>query len=545
MSENITRITVAQLNFPVGDIDGNTQKIISAAQKARDELKADLIVFPELALSGYPAEDLLLRTDFQLAIDHALRKINQEVTGIAMVIGYPEYTIDGIYNAVTVIHNQTTIAKYHKQCLPNFGVFEEKRYFKTGSKPCVFTLKNIPIGIIVCEDLWHPEPARQAANAGAQLILCPNASPFDFKKPALREKILGERVAENKLPIIYVHSVGAQDDLIFDGGSMAMNPDGTLAAHAGFYSEKLLPIEITTQASVTIKSIKLPEPLNLEASIYQALVLGVREYIHKNNFSEVLIGLSGGIDSALTLAVAVDALGKEQVEAVALPSRYTSELSMNLLQEQAALLGIKLRIISIEPCFQAFLSTLELEKVPLDDVTQQNLQSRCRGTLLMALSNSSGKIVLNTSNKSEMAAGYGTLYGDMIGGYAVLKDVPKTLVFKLAHYRNTLSPAIPEKIIERPPTAELAPNQKDEDHLPPYNILDSIIEMYVEQDKSCNEIIAAGFSSDIVKKIIKLIDRNEYKRRQTAPGPRVTPRAFSRERRYPITSQFKAWNSID
>lgn len=543
MLEDTIRIIVAQLNFPVGDITGNTEKIITATKQARDEFNADLILFPELTISGYPAEDLLLRLDFQLAINNALIKIQQEVTDIHIVIGYPDYTAEGIYNAVAVIHEQTIIAKYHKQCLPNFGVFEEKRYFKTDSKPCIFKLKNISIGIIICEDLWHPEPIKQATSAGAQLILCPNASPFDSTKPAMREKTLQERIYENRLPIIYAHSVGAQDDLIFDGGSIAMNADGTVAAHAGFYREKLLLIEATTHSPIKIKPMELPKPLSAEASVYEALVLGVREYIRKNNFTDVLIGLSGGIDSALTLAIAVDALGKEHVEAVALPSRYTSKLSMELLQEQAKLLDVKLNTLSIETCFQAFLTTLE--KTPLDDVTQQNLQSRCRGILLMALSNSTGKIVLNTSNKSEMAAGYSTLYGDMIGGYAVLKDVPKTLVFKLAHYRNTVSPAIPEKIIERPPTAELAPNQKDEDNLPPYEILDSIITLYVEQDKSCSDIIAAGFAAETVKKVIKLIDRNEYKRRQTAPGPRVTPRAFSRERRYPITSQFKPWNLTD
>jgi len=537
------RIIVAQLNFWVGDIQGNTQKIIDAIQTARDEWQADLVVFPELAICGYPPEDLLLRSDFHQQIKEALQIIQQHAIGIDVLLGYPHHTKEGMYNAACLIRQKKLIATYHKQCLPNYGVFDEQRYFITGNKPCVFTIKNTKIGLIICEDTWHPEPIAQAVKKGAKLIISINASPFDLQKSQQREKILLQRTKENKVPIIYAHRIGAQDDLVFDGGSKVISAQGKICAHAGFFQEKLFPIDIQLGKTLKIQNAEFELPLSNEAKIYQALVLAVRDYVTKNNFPGALIGVSGGIDSALTLAIAVDALGKERVHAALLPSRYTSELSTVLSIALVEKLGVKTSNISIEPVFQAFLKSLEIDFKNLPkNVTEENIQARCRGTLLMALSNKTGKILLNTSNKSELATGYGTLYGDMAGGYAVLKDVPKTLVFKLAEYRNSISSIIPEEIITRPPTAELAANQKDEDTLPPYDTLDPILEMYVEQDKSFAEIVAAGFDKKIVERVIKMVDCNEYKRRQAAPGPRITIRAFGRERRYPMTSKFVSWN---
>jgi NAD+ synthase (glutamine-hydrolysing) len=534
------RIVAAQLNFWTGDIHGNTQKIIHASKQARDQLHADVIVFPELALCGYPPEDLLLRPDFHTQIEGALLEIQQKIHGIDMVIGHPHRTPTGLYNAASVIRNGERLFIYHKQCLPNYGVFDEKRYFIPGSAACIFSVKNIPIAVTICEDIWHPAPVAQAQSAGAELIVCLNASPMDIKKSDRRENILRTRIRETGLPIIYVHGVGGQDDLIFDGGSMALDEQGKICAHAGFYEEKLLPITIETNHRLVMHPQLVPPALSIEATAYRGLVLAVRDYIYKNGFKGALIGLSGGIDSALTLTIAIDAIGKENVHAVLMPSRYTSEISIQAAKEQVEKQGVISHYISIEPIFQAFLNSLsaDFSGLPIDQ-TEENLQARCRGTLLMALSNKTGRLVLTTGNKSEMAVGYATLYGDMAGGFAVLKDVPKTLVYRLAHYRNQLSAVIPQIVIERPPTAELALQQKDEDSLPPYAILDPILEMYVEQDKSPAEIIAAGFTKETVYGVIAMVDRNEYKRRQAAPGPRITTRAFTRERRYPITSKYR------
>lgn len=539
MPEQI-RMVLAQLNFCVGDIRGNAKKIIAAIKQARDILKADIIVFPELALCGYPPEDLLLRPDFYQQIEKALNHIKQEVHGIDVVLGYPQHIEKKTYNAACVIREENIIVNYHKQCLPNYGVFDEKRYFRKGFEPGLFTCKNLSFGVIICEDMWYPEPIAQAKEAGAQFIICLNASPLDVNKQHEREKRMRQRIQENSLPIAYAHWVGGQDDLVFDGGSLVMDGTGTICAHADYYQEKLLPIDILVDQTLHILPSELPAPLSLEASVYKALVLSVHDYVHKNGFPGVLIGLSGGIDSALTLAIAVDALGKDCVEGVLLPSRYTSELSLNLAHAQATTMGVTTRTISIEPSFSCFLDSLAPEFAGLPtDQTEENIQARCRGVILMALSNKSGKMVLTTGNKSEMAVGYATLYGDMAGGFAVLKDVPKTLVYRLAQYRNSLENVIPQEVIDRPPSAELALNQKDEDSLPPYSILDAILEMYVEQDRSPEEIVAAGYKMDVVGRIIYLVDRNEYKRRQAPPGPRITLRAFGRERRYPITSKYK------
>ncbi len=534
----VLRIIIAQLNFPVGDITGNTQKMIAATQQARDELKGDMIIFPELALSGYPPEDLLLRTDFHQQIQQALQAICAQTTGITVVLGYPEKTGAQLYNAVCVIENGNVILNYRKQYLPNFGVFDEMRYFNAGNQTGIFTHKGIRFGIIICQDLWHPEPIAIAAKAGAQIIICPNASPFETTKTQQRENVLQQRIAEQKLPIIYTNLICGQDDLIFDGGSLVMNAQQQICVQGDFFQEQLLPVDIDLNTQQPLAT-ALPAPLTVEEKVYQGLVLAVREYVNRNKFPGVLIGVSGGIDSALVLAIAVDALGKDRVHGVVLPSRYTSELSMRLLNEIIKNFAVPTIGISIENSFQSFLDSLApvFQDLP-KDITEENLQARCRGVLMMALSNQTGNLVLTTGNKSEMAVGYATLYGDMAGGFAVIKDVYKTLVYRLARYRNSISPQIPQAIIDRPPTAELAPDQKDQDTLPPYDILDPILELYIEQDSSVASIIAQGFDENTVKKVIKLIHASEYKRRQAPPGPRVTSRALGRERRYPITLGF-------
>lgn len=541
MSKNLCIVT-AQLNYWVGDITGNKQKILTAIKKARDEIKADIIVFPELALTGYPPEDLLFRPDFQQQTLKALHEIKNQTQGIAVILGHPDFQGKKAYNAISVLQDKQIVLTYHKQCLPNYGVFDEKRYFTKGKTTSIFNYKNIPIGLIICEDLWYPEPVAEAKKAGAKLIICINASPLDINKAHERERVMRMRIQENCLPILYAHQIGGQDDLVFDGGSLAMDATGKICGQANYYKEELFTIHLKVNNELTVEQQPLPAPLILEAHIYQALVLSVHDYVTKNGFPGVILGLSGGIDSALTLAIAVDALGKDRVHAVALPSRYSAQLSFDLAKVEAEKLGVKLTTISIEACFNALLESLAPQFTGLaPDTTEENIQARCRGILLMALSNKSGSIVLTTGNKSELSVGYSTLYGDMAGGFAVLKDVWKLMVYRLAHYRNTLSPVIPHGVIERAPSAELAVDQKDEDSLPPYRILDPILEMYVEQDKSAEEIIAAGYNPEVVHRIISLVDRNEYKRRQAPPGPRITIRAFGRERRYPITSKFKTF----
>ncbi|MDH5786639.1 MAG: NAD+ synthase [Chromatiales bacterium] len=534
------RIVMAQLNTLVGDIEGNAEKVIAAATRARDEFKADAILFPELTLSGYPPEDLLLRPGLHRRVLEALERVNREVSGIDVVVGYPHAATGGLYNAASLLRNGHTVATYHKHHLPNYSVFDEKRYFAEGKEACVVEIKGVKVGITICEDVWHPGPVALAKEAGAQLIFNLNASPFHTGKELEREEVMEERVEDVHLPIIYVNQVGGQDELVFDGRSFVIDGDGQVVQRAPAFEQGLYLVELDFDGELVKPRLGEMAPvLGDEAAVYQALVVGVRDYIEKNGFRGVVLGLSGGIDSALTLAIAVDAIGPERVEAVMMPSRYTADMSVQDAEEEAKILGVDYQVITIEPLFNAFLASLahEFEGLPVD-TTEENLQARCRGVTLMAISNKKHKIVLTTGNKSEMAVGYATLYGDMAGGFDVLKDVPKSLVFRLAEYRNTLGYVIPQRVIDRPPSAELAPDQKDSDSLPDYPILDEILERYVELDQCREEIVAAGFDEATVRRVIRLVDLNEYKRRQAAPGPRITRRAFGRDRRYPITSGF-------
>lgn len=534
------RIVMAQLNLTVGDITGNLHQHIAAAIKARDELKADVIVFPELSITGYPAEDLLLRPAFIAEVNKAVDQFVSEVNGIHCVICYPRLTAHGLVNACSLVFNGKIIGTYAKKFLPNYGVFDECRYFVPGTETCVVNIKDIPVGLVICEDLWFPGPTQEAAALGARIILSPNASPFEINKHEARLAILAKRASHNHTPIFYVNQVCGQDELVFDGGSMVVNAEGELCQFAGFFKENLLPVDIEIdqdQIHLTKTSTHLPSEL---ARVYDALVLGLRDYINKNNIPGVLVGVSGGIDSALTTAIAVDALGKDRVHAVMMPSRYTADISHEDAQALIDNLGIRSDKISIEPAYQAFLDLLAPsfagKKV---DVTEENIQARCRAVILMALSNKTGNLVLTTGNRSELATGYCTLYGDMAGGYAVLKDVPKTMVYELCHYRNSISYVIPQSTIERPPTAELAPDQKDQDSLPPYPVLDDILCAYLNKSQSIDEIVEQGFERPLVEKIVKMIKRNEYKRKQSVIGPRINKKSFGKAWRYPLTDRFK------
>ncbi len=535
------KIVMAQVNPLVGDIEGNTELIIDSVRQAESEHGADIVIFPELTLTGYPPEDLLLRESLELRISRGLRAVCSASLQAAVVLGYPRVVAGRVFNMAGVIENGEITAEYAKQHLPNYKVFDELRYFVPGDSPCLVRLKGIKAAITICEDIWQLEPMLQARQAGAQLMLNLNASPYHVGKVQQRRELLHDRAREGHMPIVYVNQVGAQDELIFDGASMVVDAEGDVKVLAPSYEEMLQPVTLSFNGGVcTVKNTDItPEPPRL-ASIYQALVVCVRDYVNKNGFKGVVLGLSGGIDSALTLAIAVDALGKDRVEAVMMPFRYTSDLSKNDAADEATRLGVRYQSISIEPMFDAFMQALESEFVGMErDTTEENLQARCRGVLLMAISNKKGYLVLTTGNKSEMAVGYSTLYGDMAGGFDVLKDVPKMLVFELSRYRNTLGEVIPVSVIERPPSAELAPDQKDEDSLPPYEDLDRILELYVERDYSATAIIAEGFKPDVVHRVLRLVDVNEYKRRQAPVGPRITERGFGRDRRYPITNGWK------
>jgi NAD+ synthase (glutamine-hydrolysing) len=531
------RIALAQLNLHVGDIAGNVEKMRATAARARDELKAQVVVFPELAITGYPPEDLLLRADFIAAAEQGLSGLARATAGIDVIIGHPQRRHDGkLYNAASLLRAGKVEATYAKHCLPNYGVFDEKRYFAPGSGACVVSLQDVPAAITICEDVWEGWPVDEATRAGAKLVVNLNASPFHLNKARERHDVVARAATRNRVSLLYANLVGGQDELVFDGESLALNPDGALAMRAPAFEEGLYLVDYAGGRFV-------PGPVapaqSVEQSAYAALVLGVRDYIEKNRFKGAVLGLSGGVDSALTLCIAVDAIGAERVEAVMMPSRYTAPMSLEDAMTLAQALNVSHRVIPIEPMFEAFLAALrdEFKGLPAD-TTEENLQARTRGMLLMAISNKTGKIVLTTGNKSEMSVGYATLYGDMAGGFAAIKDVPKTLVYRLAAYRNAIQPVIPRRTIDRPPSAELKPDQRDTDSLPPYDTLDAILERYVERDQQAEEIIAAGFDAATVQRVVAMVDRNEYKRRQAPPGVRITPRAFGRDRRYPITSGF-------
>ena len=533
-------ILMAQMNTLVGDFEANTDRVIEIMQQARREHPSPVIVFPELTLSGYPPEDLLLRPSVELRVARALRRLCEAMDGDAwLVIGFPRREGIALYNAAAVLHRGRIVAEYHKQCLPNYEVFDEKRYFQPGTEPCVVEIQGVRVGLTVCEDIWDTGPVRQAAEAGAELILNLNASPYHRGKRVERWELVAERARSSCCPVVYANQVGGQDELVFDGGSFAVDASGALRVAAPNFVEGEYWLQVTRAgAELQVCADSAPvEPLDEMEATWQALVMGLRDYVNKNRFRGVVLGLSGGIDSALTLAVAVEALGPERVEAVMMPFRYTSSMSVEDAAEQSAMLGVKHSVISIEPAYEAFMDGLREEFAGTAvDTTEQNLQARCRGVYLMSISNKKGLLVLTTGNKSELAVGYSTLYGDMAGGFDVLKDVPKTLVFELARYRNRLAPCIPQRVIDRPPSAELAPDQKDEDSLPPYPVLDRILELYVEQDYSAAAIIATGLDAEQVHKVIRLVDLNEYKRRQAPIGVRITRRGFGRDRRYPITS---------
>jgi NAD+ synthase (glutamine-hydrolysing) len=536
------KIVMAQLNPLVGDIDGNTGRVLAAVAAAQAEHGADVVVFPELMLTGYPPEDLLLRPSVERRVERALARLCASVGDIFVVVGYPRAREHGLLNMAGVIHQGRLCAEYAKQELPNYQVFDEKRYFVAGGEPLVVDIRGVPVGVTICEDIWRPQPIRRAAAAGARLLLNLNASPFHTGKQEQRRELLRTRAADGAMPIVYVNMIGGQDELVFDGGSMAVDSDGAVQVAAPNYCEGLYPLSAHWDGARCSIEPGAVAPLAATAqSIYQALVLGVRDYVDKNHFKGVVLGLSGGIDSALTLAIAVDALGAARVEAVMMPFRYTAAMSIEDAEQQARALGVDYRSISIEPLYTAFMTALsaEFDGLPRDK-TEENLQARCRGVLLMAISNKKGLLVLTTGNKSEMAVGYSTLYGDMAGGFDVLKDVPKTQVFALANYRNGIAPVIPQRVIERPPSAELAPDQKDQDTLPAYDELDRILELYVERDFSLDAIAAEGFARDTVARVIRMVDINEYKRRQAAIGVRITQRGFGRDRRYPITSGWPA-----
>jgi len=534
------KIAIAQLNLMLGDLDGNVDRLVAEAERAR-AAGAALIVTPELALCGYPPEDLLFRHDFRRACAAALASLCQRVQGIAMIVGHPHVyqgaddERERLFNAASLIRNGRVIHSYLKQRLPNYQVFDEKRYFETGHKPFVFELDDVKIGVLICEDVWFPQPVAATVKAGAEIIVVPNASPYDTKKLETRYDVVRSRVAETGVPILYAHWTGGQDELVFDGASFGINGDGTLGYQERQFEEALGMVTFT-QGRISGDVHPLLPPA---ASVYRALVVALRDYVNKNGFPGVLLGLSGGVDSALTLAIAVDALGAERVRAVMMPSAYTAQISLDDAREMAAIQNVAYEEIVITPVFEAFKSALAPAFAGRnEDTTEENIQARVRGTLLMSMSNKFGYMVVTTGNKSEMAVGYSTLYGDMAGGYAILKDVSKTLVYQLCHWRNAQSLVIPDRVITRPPSAELRPDQKDQDSLPDYAILDQIVELFMEHDRAPSEIVAAGFAEADVTRVTRLLKINEYKRRQSPVGAKITRRGFGKDWRYPITSKY-------
>jgi len=536
------KIALAQLDFLVGDVRGNAAKVIGSARRARRDLGADLTLYPELALSGYPPEDLLFHRGFRRQIDAGLKQLCAELGDARALVGFPEYAGGVIYNSAALITGGEIAAVHRKAELPNYKVFDEKRYFQAGKQPTLAEYRGFRTGLLVCEDIWEPQSAQLARAEGAQLLIVINASPYEIHKQREREEIARARIREVGLPLAYVNQVGGQDELVFDGNSFVMDAHGQVAMRAPPFEEGTWVVEFTRDSRGRIVPLRgtVAAELSDEASVYSALVLGVRDYVGKHGFPGVVMGLSGGVDSALTLAIAADALGSDRVQAVMMPSRYTSSMSLEDAQQQAQLLNVKYSVLSIEEMFAATLATLREEFAGLAlDATEENIQSRCRMVLLMALSNKTGRMLLTTGNKSEMAVGYATLYGDMAGGFAPIKDCSKMLVYRLAKYRNSLGRVIPARVIEREPSAELRAGQKDSDSLPPYEILDPILEAFIEEDLSVDEIEARGFDRATVGRVLDLVKRNEYKRRQAPPGVRVSRRAFGRDWRYPITSGYR------
>jgi NAD+ synthase (glutamine-hydrolysing) len=577
---NTLRIALAQINSTVGDLVGNEHKIVDLISRAR-ELEADIVAFPELAVPGYPPEDLLLKPSFVAANQACLARIAGKTTGLAAIVGFVDQS-DDLYNAAAVLHDGRIVGVYHKAYLPNYSVFDEDRYFRAGERPLIFALGEATVGVNICEDVWYPSgPAELEALAGAQLVINISASPYHAGKGEARERMLATRAADSVVYVAFCNMIGGQDELIFDGGSVIFDARGELLARAKQFAADLVVADLdlssvfrqqlhdprrrkerALQAEDRVERIALSDPrprsrqpsastpitprLDSCAEVYQALVLGTHDYVCKNGFGDVAIGLSGGIDSSLTAAIAADALGSEHVVGVFMPSRYSSEESREDATQLAHNLGIRFLTVPIDETFQAYQEMLsEVFAGRQPDVTEENIQARIRGNILMALSNKFGWLVLTTGNKSEMSVGYATLYGDMAGGFAVIKDVPKMLVYELAAHVNSRAgrPLIPQRVLEKAPTAELRPNQKDEDSLPPYALLDSILQAYVQEDRGQEEIVALGFDPDIVAEVIRMVDRSEYKRRQAPPGVRITPRAFGKDRRLPITNRYRDRNA--
>ena len=541
---NPLRIALAQFDFPVGAVHQNAERIAEMIAQARDEYGADVVLFPELALSGYPPEDLLLRPGFLADCEQALQRIAAGTRGIVAVVGWPQAAGSVVYNAASVLRDNHVSHTYRKRELPNYAVFDERRYFDVDPdrEDCVFDVDGVQVGLIICEDLWFAEPLASTAAKGAELVLVPNASPFERDKHLQRDALLAQRVQETGVALAYLNVVGGQDALVFDGASVVADGDGTVHPAAAAFTDQWLVVEFDPD-SRRFTPLEWMEDgdESRDGLAWRAVVRGTRDYCRKNGFEKVWLGLSGGIDSSLVLAIAVDALGADNVIAVRMPSRYTADLSNDLAAEQCEMQGVRLLTLPIEKPFQGYLDALSAHfgDRPVD-TTEENLQSRTRGALLMAMSNKFGGLLLTTGNKSEYAVGYATIYGDMCGGYAPLKDLYKTEVFALARWRNTVGDrVIPQAVIDRPPSAELRENQKDQDSLPPYDVLDAILLRHVDQEQSRGEIVAAGFDADTVDKVLRLVRISEWKRHQSAPGPKVSRRAFGRERRYPISNGYR------
>lgn len=542
-SPKTVNFALIQTNFSVGDIKTNVQKMRAAALDAKAR-GADIVIFPELALIGYPPEDLLLRPSLSDRVKQSMAMLGEGIDDIVMIVGYPHVDHHGTFNSAAIIQDGIQKGFYHKQSLPNYGVFDEKRYFDKGNNQVLFDYKGVTIGVLICEDIWQPAPLKKLKEAGADVVVVINASPFEIGKQATRKKLLSAKAAKYGLPLVYVNMVGGQDDLVFDGGSMVVQKDGQVAHEAPSFLAGTVLAKMDVATHTFDAQNKPALHLSEESQMYQALVVGLRDYVNRSGFKGVLIGLSGGLDSALTLCIAVDALGADKVYAVMMPYQYTSAISLEDAEAQAKRLNVSYTVCPIHDAVVGLRSTL----APLFSgggevgMTEQNIQARSRGTILMALSNRFGHMVVNTTNKSEAAVGYGTLYGDMVGGFGALKDVYKTDVYRLAHYRNRLEddPVIPERVILRAPSAELAPDQKDQDSLPSYEVLDGILRLYIEGDKSFADIVSAGYDEEVVAKVLKMVDVNEYKRRQAPFGAKISVRSFGRERRYPIVNNWQA-----